>query len=93
MKHYYQQRLNLICETMEGMDEVIYIDPDSESAYALNSTAAAVLELCTAQHSVDEMVAILCDCLPIDPIKAQEDVESIIHEFVQQGLIEACDPA
>lgn len=83
----YIQTQQLIAEELEGSDEVIYMRPDDGSCFSLNSTAAAILELCATEQSLDDMVETLHSAFGEERARIVDDVEKIIAEFLAFGLI------
>ena len=86
---------SLSSEELDGLDEVIYIRPEDGASFSLNMTAAAVLDLCDGTRSHDDIARLLTDCLPAgrapDAESIASDVDSILHTFVDLGLIYAED--
>lgn len=83
---------NLSSEELEGLDEIIYVRPDSGASFALNLTAAAVLDLCNGQRTRIEIADIIADAAgggTADKARVASDVDSILQQFVDCGLI--CD--
>ncbi|PJC70499.1 MAG: hypothetical protein CO017_05085, partial [Zetaproteobacteria bacterium CG_4_8_14_3_um_filter_59_5] len=50
---------NLSSEELEGLDEVIYVRPDTGASFSLNLTAAAVLDLCDGKRSRTDIAGII----------------------------------
>jgi len=74
-------------EELEGLDEIIYVDPENGASFSLNPTAAAILDLCNGQRSLDDLAAILHDTVHAGMQQARSDVEAILTEFSEHGLI------
>jgi len=74
-------------EELEGMDEIIYVDSENGASFSLNMTAAAILDLCNGQRSLDDLAVILHDTVHADMQQARTDVEAILTEFSEHGLI------
>jgi len=83
----------LLSEELEGLDEVVYVQPEDGASFSLNPTASAILDLCNGQRSHDDLSAILHETVNADINQASADIESILAEFVEYGLIYAGDPA
>jgi len=81
----------LISEELEGLNEIIYVNPESGSSFSLNLTAAAILDLCNGQRSHDDLAGVLHDTLHVGRQQAGADVEAILAEFAENGLIHADD--
>ncbi len=86
-----RKRAGLVREELEGVDEVIYLDEDTASNFALNATAAAVLELCDGTRTADEIAALVAEATGAPPGDVRKDVRMILAEFAGYGLIEAAD--
>ena len=56
-----------------------------EGAVRLNPTAAAVLELCDGERSLDEIVIVLSD--RYDGADLGEDVRGLVDGMAQKGLV------
>jgi pyrroloquinoline quinone biosynthesis protein D len=56
-----------------------------EGVVRLNPTAAEVLELCTGERSVDDIVDALSD--RYDGADLRDDVEELIDAMAQKGLV------
>ena len=74
-------------EELEGLDEIIYVDPESGASFSLNPTAAAILDLCNGQRSHGDLAAILHDAVHVGLSQARTDVKAILAEFAENGLI------
>lgn len=85
-----RKRSSLVREVLEGMDEVIYLDEETASNFALNATAAAVLELCDGTRTAEEIAALIAEATNAPPEDVLKDVRMILTEFAGYGLI---DPA
>ncbi|OIO70529.1 MAG: hypothetical protein AUJ58_02575 [Zetaproteobacteria bacterium CG1_02_55_237] len=84
---------NLIGEELEGLNEMIYVRPEDGASFSLNMTAASILELCDGKRSRVEIARLLADALPAgtapDQAKISDDVDAILANFVDYGLIYA----
>jgi pyrroloquinoline quinone biosynthesis protein D len=56
-----------------------------EGALALNETAAAVLELCDGQNTVDDIAGVLGERYDAD---VRGDVEALLRAIAARGLVE-----
>jgi pyrroloquinoline quinone biosynthesis protein D len=56
-----------------------------EGAVRLNSTAAAVLELCDGERSLDDIVGTLC--ARYEGTDVREDVLGLVDAMAQRGLV------
>ncbi len=82
---------NLLCEELEGLDEVVYVQPEDGASFSLNPTAAAILDLCDGSRTADDLAAILHETLGASLEEARADVDAILAEFVDYGLIYMAD--
>ena len=56
-----------------------------EGAVRLNSSAAAVLELCDGQRSVDEIVGVLAT--RYDTAEIGDDIRELVNGMTERGLL------
>jgi len=84
-----RKRQGLIREELDGVDEVIYLDEETASNFAMNHTASAILELCDGTRTVDEIAAIIAEATGAALDEVKRDVRMILAEFVGYGLIES----
>jgi len=83
-----QQQPNLTFEELEGLDEVIIINPDNNRCVSLNLTAAAVLEMCDGRHDIHAIVTELSTAFDtVDPQQITADVEAILQQLHEYQLI------
>lgn len=68
-------------------DEIIVYDPEKESINVLNSSALAIWELCDGQTLPEEMIEAICDLSKLHPDVITEDVQRILAEFDEKGLL------
>jgi hypothetical protein len=83
------RREHIIAEELEGMDEVIFIDPETGDNFAMNHMAAVVLDLCDGKHSAQDIIQIIHEALSGDMERIDKDVHAILSEFVAFKLIHA----
>jgi methyltransferase-like protein len=83
------KRPELVGEEMEGMEEVVYVDTETGSNYALNIVAATILELCDGTRTSDDIAAVILGSLDADPVRVHRDTQAILEEFAAYGLIRA----
>lgn len=62
-------------------------EPETGSVYLMNETALAIWDLCDGQTRADEMVAAVCEISSMHPEVVAEDVERILKDFDQAGLL------
>jgi pyrroloquinoline quinone biosynthesis protein D len=67
----------------EVRDEHVLLVP--EGVVRLNPTAAAVLELCDGERSLDEIVGALSE--RYDGFDVREDVRGLVDGMTQRGLV------
>ena len=68
-------------------DENALFDPTSSAVHLLNETALAIWELCDGQTDPEEMVAAIVELSGLDPTAVEQDVERILTEFGDAGLV------
>ncbi len=71
----------------EVEDETVLYDPRSDSAHALNPTAAVVWWLCDGDHGVKDIARELGDLYDKEPDSVRDDVTEIIEGFLSSRLI------
>ena len=69
-------------------DEFVIYDPVTDRTAMLNVSAALVLDLCDAAHTLDEIASEVAAAFSTDVEAVHEDVEASVKEFVLQGFIE-----
>ena len=72
-----------ICEVVDGY--VVY-ETGNDRVHYLNSTAALVLELCTGQHSREEIAVLLRSAFSLQAAP-DADVGEILGSFAREGLV------
>ena len=74
-------------ELLDG--ETVVTTGDRSRAVVLNPMGAAVLELCDGQHSVGEISEFICQNVAVAaPARVQEDVEKLLVELADVGVVE-----
>jgi PqqD family protein of HPr-rel-A system len=68
-------------------DENAVYNPANGSVHLLNETALAIWDLCDGQTSADEMVTAVCELTGMHPDIVTEDVQRILGEFEEAGLL------
>jgi methyltransferase-like protein len=85
---YPLKRQGLIREEMEEMEEVIFVDEESGSNFAVNLMAAIILDLCDGKHSPQDIANIISESIPeSEPGQVSTDTMAILSEFSAYGLI------
>ena len=77
----------LIAEEIEDEMEVIYVDSESGSSYALNTTASVVLDLCDGNKTQQDIAQVIAETVGLDVENVSKDVGSTLEEFMVLGLI------
>ncbi len=72
---------------LDGLDEVVCMEPESTSSLALNTTAWAVLKLCDGRHNVEEICRIICETTGGEASRVRADVMAILDRFVEHGFV------
>ena len=80
-----RRRDDLAARELEG--EVLLYDSSGARAHALNATAARVWELCDGTRTLDEIVDGIREIFDVDKPTARRDVERLLVEFGQRGLL------
>ncbi len=68
-------------------DELTLYDPRDEVVQILNSTAAGVWELSDGTQQVSDITAKLAGLYGLKPEAVEEDVQDILCQFRQAGLL------
>ncbi len=68
-------------------DENAVYNPNNGSVHLLNETALAIWDLCDGQTSPEEMVTAVCELTGMHPDIVTEDVQRILGEFEEAGLL------
>jgi coenzyme PQQ synthesis protein D (PqqD) len=69
-----------------GEENAVY-DPVTKSLHLLNDTALAIWELCDGKTRPDEMIDAICELSGMHLDVVTEDVERILAEFDDAGLL------
>jgi hypothetical protein len=67
--------------------EVILYGPVEDQVHYLNATAAAIWELCDGETEDSEMVAAICLLTGMLPDIVREDVDRVVTQFAEAGLV------
>ena len=68
--------------------ETLAYNPRTGGAHLLNETALAIWDLCDGETSAGEMIEAICQLCGMHPDVVSEDVERILREFEEAGLVE-----
>jgi PqqD family protein of HPr-rel-A system len=67
--------------------ENVVFDPSTGAVHILNATALAIWELCDGETLTEEMVEAICGLSGLPRDVVEEDVERILGEFKQAGIL------
>jgi Coenzyme PQQ synthesis protein D (PqqD) len=76
-------------EVNEVPDGYVIYQSDRDRVHFLNSTAAAILELCDSEHSLEDIAEILKAAYDLDAAP-EEDIRRSVESLVAEGLILPC---
>ena len=68
-------------------DENALVDSTSSTVHLLNETALAIWELCDGKTEPEEMIAAIVELSGVDRDAVSQDVERILTEFGEAGLL------
>jgi len=88
LPEYPMRRDTLVFEELENSQEVMVTDNADGSSLSLNLIATSILEACDGQHSLQDMVNMICEVLDADANIVQQDVMAILEEFAIFGLLQ-----
>jgi len=69
-------------------DELVLYNLRTDQVHVLNATAAAIWELCDGSMTAEEIAAVLADACSVPLARVQPDVQNMLAEFYEAGLIE-----
>ena len=81
----YPERTEVL-DINETPDGFVVYHPKTDRVHFLNHTAAAILELCNGQHSVDEIAEILAKGFGLEDIP-MEEITSTLENFRKEELL------
>ena len=67
--------------------EAVVLHMDTKRYYRLNDTAARIWKGLERREGVSQIVASLCEQFTVPPETAQSQVEDMIRELLQSGLL------
>lgn len=74
-------------------DDLLVYDPEKKATHLLNMTAAAILDLCDGSTPPPSIAGAIASVTTADPAKVLADVETLLLELAEKGLItESVDP-
>ena len=84
-------RLNKLpnLEINQVPDGYVIYQPDRDRVHFLNSTAAAILELCDCEHSIEDIGGILQAAYELDTVP-EEEVRNSVESLIAEGLVQPC---
>ena len=68
-------------------EELILYDPETDRAFLLNRTSAAIWDLCDGQNALRQIVEQIASCFSAPAEKVVEDVRATIERFHSDGLL------
>ncbi|HXN09070.1 MAG TPA: PqqD family protein [Candidatus Acidoferrales bacterium] len=68
-------------------EEVLVHDPSHEKVHILNRSAGQILELCTGDHTQEDIVTSICAQTGADQETVARDVAALLSEFSKLGLV------
>jgi Coenzyme PQQ synthesis protein D (PqqD) len=68
-------------------NETVLLDLSTGRYYTLNRLGSVVWEHCTADRTIGDIHAILCQRFDVTPERALEDLVALINDLVQEGLL------
>ena len=91
MKVEMSARFNKVpdLEINQVPDGYVIYQPDRDRVHFLNSTAAAVLELCDCEHSVEEIAGIFQAAYELDAAPEAE-LKNSVESLIAEGLLQPC---
>ena len=81
----YRQRDNLTVQSVD--DETLILDLDGNHIHQLNATASYIWSLCAVAVSMEELIRLFADHYEIEHATAKRDVEIVINQLTEIGLI------
>ena len=72
-------------------DETVILDRDGEHIHQLNTTASFVWDRCDGSSTVAEIAAELAEAFGVDSELTSKDVEEVVLQFSQLGLLDNPD--
>ena len=83
----YPERTEVL-DINETPDGFVVYHPKTDRVHFLNHTAAAILELCNGQHSVDEIAEILANGFGLEATPTEE-VSKTLDSLKEEELLQA----
>ena len=73
----------------ELQEELMLYDPETDRAFLLNRTSAAIWDLCDGQNTAQEISEQLTTCFSAPAEKVAEDVRATIERFHRDRLLDS----
>jgi hypothetical protein len=70
-------------------EKVVILNLESGRYFSLNSTGSVIWTAIMERLSLDETVARLCLAFDVDEATGRQDVETLIQEFLDKGMVVA----
>jgi Coenzyme PQQ synthesis protein D (PqqD) len=67
--------------------EIMLYDPKADRIHLVNTTAAAIWDLCDGETDPQEMVGAICQLTGMPETIVEEDVAGLLEGFAEAGLI------
>lgn len=77
---------SLVLEEMD--DDIMLADFTGSQIHTLNPTAAAIWEMCDGEHTLEQIAGELADHYGIGVEAVLQDVEKVVGDFSEKGLLE-----
>jgi len=84
-KKTFLGRDDLIIKKMDG--ETVLYEESADRVHSLNTTATLVWDLCDGKNEMEGMVKEVLARFEVDEATARSDVENILREFKEKGLL------
>lgn len=80
-----EPKSNIIAREIE--DEMILYNPEEDQVHLLNTTAAAVYDLCDGSNTVKDIIGILRANMPFLAIDIEKDVLQLLSSLSEKGIL------
>jgi phage shock protein PspC (stress-responsive transcriptional regulator) len=81
-----RRRQDVLSTTSGG--ETLLVDQSSGSVHVINPTAAMIWELCSAEPTVEGVIAGLAERYGMAPAEVRDDVLEMLRTFGELGVVE-----
>ena len=81
----YKQRDNLTVQSVD--DETLILDINGNNIHQLNATASFIWGLCEDAVSMEQLTDLFAERYEIEQATAKRDVENVINQLSEMGLI------